>query len=379
MAEPLKNMYNQAYLDDLAAAVTADFPLFDRAGFFGRINDGRWEERALKERMRHIVESLHPGLPGEYSQALTILRKTAPRLGNYGFENMIFPDYVSLYGLDEWAISIPALEQFTQLISAEFAVRPFIVKDLSRMMAQMQRWATHENASVRRLASEGCRPRLPWGMGLPSLQADPAPILPILELLKDDPAETVRRSVANNLNDIAKDHPQTVIAVLARWQAEDGQSLSPELDSKTGSEMTWIINHALRTLVKKGDPDALALLGYPRDPAVLVRHLALEPEQVPSGGELKITFEIQSLSQAEQKLMVDYIVYLMRANGRQTPKVFKLTKRTLAPGERFTIHKKHSFRPVTTRKYYPGEHAIEIQVNGKRFGREAFVLAAEQD
>ena len=375
MAEPLKNMYNQAYLDDLAAALTADFPPFDSAGFLGRLFDGRWGERALKERMRHITKSLHPGLPGEYSQALAILRKSAPRLGNYGFENMVFPDYVALYGLDEWAISIPALEQFTQLISAEFAVRPFIVKDQSRMMAQMQRWATHEKASVRRLASEGCRPRLPWGMGLPTLQADPAPILPILELLKDDPAETVRRTVANNINDIAKDHPQTVIALLARWQDED----DPSGGGKTSSEMTWIINHALRTLVKKGDPDALALLGYPRDPAVSVKHLALEPGRVPSGGKLKITFEVQSQSQAEQKLMIDYIVYLMRANGRQTPKVFKLTKRTLAPGEKVTIQKKHSFRPVTTRKYYPGEHAIEIQVNGKRFGRKAFVVAAEQD
>ncbi len=365
MAEPLKNMYNQLYIEDLAAALGEGYPPFDQAGFLAQILDEQWEERALKERMRHITLAIHDFLTGDYGRSLGILRQVAPSMDHYGFQNMIFPDFVELYGLDDWSASIPALEQFTQLVSAEFAVRPFIVQDQERMMAQMLAWTGHEQETVRRLATEGCRPRLPWGIALPALQADPSPILPILTRLKNDPSESVRRSVANNLNDISKDHPETVVELLTDWQKEGNK------------EIAWITSHALRTLVKKGNPQALELLGYPADPALRVSGLAVEPAKLAIGEELTFSFELISSGQEEQKLMIDYVVYLMRANGRQTPKVFKLSKRTLAPGQRIQIQKKHSFRPVTTRKYYPGEHALEIQINGRRFGRVDFELIGE--
>ena len=367
MAEALKEMYNRGYLDDLAVAISDFYPPFDGEAFSAGIFDGGWEERALKERMRHITLTLRPLLPDSYREALTILRQAAPTLSEYGFENMIFPDFVELYGLDDWQASLPALEQFTQLISAEFAVRPFIVQDQERMMAQMLAWTDHEHEGVRRLASEGSRPRLPWGIALPALQADPSPILPILERLKDDPSESVRRSVANNLNDISKDHPGVVIDLLRRWQ-EDENSDQVEIE--------WITSQALRTLVKKGHPGALELLGYSPYPAVEIRNLKAEPEIVSIGHDVDITFEIASLGETKQKLMVDYVVYLMRANGRQTPKVFKLAKKEIAPGETIPIRKKHSFQPVTTRKYYPGQHAVEIQINGRRFGRRDFVVSS---
>ncbi len=366
MAEALKEIYNRTYLDDLGAAVKAHYPLFDSQAFLDRVFDDHWQEKALKERMRHITQTLRPLLPEAYREALATLRQAAPQLSSYGFENMIFPDFVEQYGLVDWEASIPALEQFTQLISAEFAVRPFIVQDQKRMLAQMLLWANHENPALRRLASEGCRPRLPWAIALPALQADPGPILPILETLKVDPSESVRRSVANNLNDIAKDHPRLVINMLRRWLADAGRD---------NAEMAWMTNHALRTLVKKGDPEALELLGYPADPTVAVKDLTVEPASVPIGGEMTISFEVVSLSQAEQKLLIDYVVYMMRANGRQTPKVFKLSKRTLAPGETIRFSKKHSFRPVTTRTYYPGDHAVEIQINGRRLGRKEFSVS----
>ncbi len=362
MAEPLKNVYNQAYLDDLAAALGDRYSPFDTEGFLAQIMDEQWQERALKERMRHITLAIHDFLPGDYEQALGILRQAAPKMGHYGFQNVSFPDFVELYGLEDWLASIPALEQFTQLVSAEFAVRPFIVRDLERMMAQMLAWAGHEQDSVRRLATEGCRPRLPWGIALPALQADPAPILPILSRLRNDPSESVRRSVANNLNDISKDQPETVVNLLSDWQDEGHK------------EIAWITNHALRTLVKQGHPQALELLGYPADPLVTVQGLGIEPATLAIGEELTLSFEVISSGQEEQNLMIDYVVYLMRANGRQTPKVFKLSKRTLAPGQHLQLRKKHSFRPVTTRKYYPGTHALELQINGRRFGRVAFEL-----
>jgi hypothetical protein len=217
---------------------------------------------------------------------------------------------------------------------------------------------------LRRLASEGCRPRLPWGIALPALKADPSPILPILEQLKDDEAETVRRSVANNLNDISKDNPQFVFELVRRWQATETK------------EMQRTIRHALRTLIKQGHPAALELLGYPTDPAIAVRNLVVEPQTVPRGDDVTFSFDIVSLDDRKQNLMIDFVVYLMRANGKQTPKVFKLSTKTIQPGQVLHVSKTFSFKPITTRKYYPGEHAIEPQINGKTFGRAEFVLGS---
>ena len=178
-------------------------------------------------------------------------------------------------------------------------------------------------------------------MALPVLQSDPTPILPILEKLKHDESESVRRSVANNLNDISKDNPKVVLETLRAWGQEDG------------NEIQAIISHALRTLVKQGDPEALDLLGYPAAPRIEVRGLELSPEQLPIGGKLSFSFEIQSTANSSQKLMIDYVVYLIRANGKQTQKVFKLAKKTLAPGEKVQIQKKQSFAPVTDAQILP--------------------------
>jgi 3-methyladenine DNA glycosylase AlkC len=361
MGEPIKNIFNQQYVSDLADAVQGQYPPFDKESFIAQVIDDDWEARELKERMRHISTVLHDFLPGDYRPALDILRQTAPKLSQYGFASMVFSDYVEVYGLDDYDASIPALEQFTQQISAEFAVRPFIIKYQDRMLAQMLAWARSDNGHLRRLASEGCRPRLPWGVALPALKADPSPILPILELLKQDESETVRRSVANNLNDISKDNPEVVIEVLQNWQAHDTE------------EIRAITRHALRTLLKAGHPEALALLGYP-PPAIAVKNLSIEPETVPFGGNVTFSFDIESMAEQPQDLMIDYVVYLMRANGKQTPKVFKLSKRVIQPGEVIHIERKLSFEPVTTRKYYPGAHAIEPKINGKAFGMAEFVV-----
>jgi 3-methyladenine DNA glycosylase AlkC len=279
---------------------------------------------------------------------------------------MVFCDFVSLCGLDHWDASIAALERFTQLISAEFAVRPFIQRDAGRMMAQMLRWADHESAEVRRLASEGCRPRLPWGIRLPALRADPSPIIPILEQLKLDGSETVRRSVANNLNDISKDHPDVVIVLLTRWQA-----LGRE-------EIDRITSHALRGMLKAGHPDALLLLGYSPEPAIAVHRLSVDPATIPFGGEITLSFDVESLGSKPQNLMIDYVLLSVKASGKRTPKVWKLSTRTILPGETIHITKTHSFRSVTTRKHYPGLHAVEPKINGRLFGRVEFLMEETQ-
>lgn len=361
----LKQMYNQQSVGALATALHAEYAQFDQDTFMARVFANAWDDLALKARMRRITESLDGLLPEAYQSALDVLCGTLPRLPEQGFEKMVFPDFVEVYGLDDYAASISALELFTQYMSAELAIRPFIRQYPQQTMNQMLAWASHENEHVRRLASEGCRPRLPWAMALPALKADPTPILPILEKLKQDESETVRRSVANNLNDIAKDNPDVVIAVLQGWQQID----TPEMHRLT--------SHALRTLLKQGDPQALALLGYPSDPAIAVHDMTIDPQSIQLGETVTFSFEIESLSAAPQNLMIDFVVYHMKANGKQAPKVFKLSKKTLQPGERLPISKTIAFKPISTRKYYTGEHGIAPQVNGRVFQRADFMLLVD--
>ena len=362
MAEPLKTLFfTPDFYADLSAALQRTLTYFDPIAFDRAIHDEQWDQLELKQRMRHTTQTLHKFFPGDYRAALKILRQIIIELEQHSFEKTIFPDYVELYGLDDWDASLPALETFTQHMSAEFAVRPFILKDQDRMMAQMLVWSQHESEHVRRLASEGSRPRLPWAIALPALKADPTPILPILENLKTDESETVRRSVANNLNDIAKDNPQVVIDVVREWQSIE----TPE--------MRWLINHALRTLVKAGNPDALALLGYvPAE--VKVENFTVTPANITMGETITFAFEVTSTAKVPQDLMIDYALHLVRAKGKQSVKIFKLSKQMLEPGETIELTKQHSFKPITTRRYYPGTHAIEIQINGIMFGKQKFEL-----
>jgi len=359
-----ESLFSQESVTSFAAAVQDVYPAFEVEAFLSAVFDEGWPDRALMDRMRHVTVVLHDGLPADYRQAAALLIEAAPNLAGGGFIDIVPCDYAAVYGLDDLATSIPLLEESTKLTSAEFAVRPFIEKYPEPMMAQMLAWAGHEYAGVRRLASEGSRPRLPWGIRLQGLVADPAPILPILEKLKHDPEESVRRSVANNLNDISKDHPDVVLDLLRRWNA-----------AEPGDEhIEWITNHALRTLIKAGDVQALELLGYPADPQIVVRNVRVKPQRIAIGEVVTLTYELESTGDKEQRLMVDYVVYLMRANGRQTAKVFKHKKIPLQPGQVVQIQKKQSFRPVTTRKYYPGAHAIAPQINGRLFERVDFEL-----
>lgn len=357
----LKDMYNQDSVSDLAIAIGQVYPVFDREAFFGKVFSPEWPELELKQRMRHITLALGSLLPGDYHQALDILRRAIPLLPKQSFEKMVFPDFVEVYGLEDYQTSIPALEYFTQFISAEFAVRHFIINYPEPMMAQMLVWATHDHEGVRRLASEGCRPRLPWGVALPALKKDPAPILQILEALKLDPSESVRRSVANNLNDISKDNPDVTLKVLNKWQSID----RPEIRATT--------RHALRTLIKAGHPGALALLGFP-PPQVSVSNLEVIPQQITMGSVGKLSFTVESTADRPQALMIDYVLHLVRARGKTGTKVFKLAQKTIQPGESLQLEKTVSFEPITTRRYYPGVHAIEPQINGQTFDKVTFQL-----
>ncbi len=358
MPEPLKNAYNQDYIERLAKSIQGAWPRFDKNRFIQQVLDDEWTGRELKARMKHISAVIHDCLPLPFNKTVGVLLKAAPDFG--GFEGMFFPDYIEQFGVEHWALSVQALEELTQYSSSEFAVRPMIVNDAEKMMEIMLEWANHDNYHVRRLASEGSRPRLPWAMALPEFKKNPSSILPILDKLKRDESDYVRRSVANNLNDIAKDNPDVVIA----WcKANKGQH--PHTD--------WIIKHGCRTLLKQANPEVMGLFGYTVISSVSVDDLSIKNEKLTIGDNLYFSFRISSGDKPLSKLRIEYIIDYVKATGRCSPKVFKVSESDYQQSN-ITFDRKHAFRQMSTRKHYVGEHKLSIRVNGEIKADVKFML-----
>lgn len=348
MNEPLKNLYNKVFIQKLSLEITKIYKEFDQQAFSRAIFDTNWKSKELKQRMRHITKCLHQYLPQDYQSALEILKPVATKFS--GFEYMLFPNFVELYGQDDWQNSLPALAHFTKYSSSEFAVRPFIVQDEKRMMQQMLKWAQDKNHHIRRLATEGCRPRLPWAMALPNFKKDPSPIIPILEQLKQDSSEYVRRSVANNLNDISKDHPDLILQLSKKWIGNNKQT-------------DWIIKHACRTLLKSGNTAALSLFGFQKPSTLQVNQFSLSADQIRIGEDLNFSFELETKSSKLGKLRIEYAIDYVKAKGQLSKKVFKISEADYQSQSK-QITRKHSFKDLSTRKHYPGKHKISIIING---------------
>lgn len=360
--------FNETGVRTLAANVRKVWPAFDERGFVNTVL-ARLPALGLNERNFLIRDTLRIHLPSDPAQAIDLLVRSlgpvSPLIEPESYTSfyvMSLCAFVAEYGLAQPEASLAALREMTQRFSAEFAIRPFLDQHPELTLATLARWAGDPHPQVRRLVSEGSRPRLPWGTRLHRFVRDPAPVLALLELLKEDPELYVRRSVANNLNDIAKDHPDLVVDTLRRWQ----KSKNPET--------RWLVKHALRTLLKQGHPEALALLGYPPDVQIEVRDLTVSPLRIRTGEAITLAFTVVSSSTRAQKLMIDYVMHYRKANGKTAPKVFKLTTRTLAARAAETIEKVHAFKPIGIRPYYPGEHTVEVQINGRALGRASFVL-----
>ena len=365
MPEPLKNLYNEAFFDKFSQSLSKTVKGFDKKDFFSQIFDAGWQNRELKQRMRHVAVVLHNFLPKDFKKAAdSLINLTDVMLngkeGQLDFLHMFLPDYVELYGIDDYENSMRALEKITQFASAEFAIRPFIVK-YPQTMLQMLAWSKHPNPYVRRLSSEGCRPRLPWAMALPALKKDPALILPILENLKQDEAETVRRSVANNLNDIAKDNAPVVMEIVKRWQ---GQHKNTD----------WIIKHGSRTLLKQGHDDALDTFGLKRGVKVEVGGLKISPQKIKIGDAATLNFSVDLKEKKAEKLRVEYGVYYVKANGTANRKLFKITENNYQPNSPANFSRTLRFHDMTTRKHYTGTHKITVVVNGKEYGETQIEL-----
>lgn len=345
----MKDWFNAARYRALADELSALAPGFDRRRFLRLTLDGL-EERELMDRLRRTTLAFDEATPGDFRRKVAILHELAPRIG-HGFVGIWPCDYVATHGLNDPTFALDALRTLTRYGSAEFAVRPFLERDLTATLRVMRGWADDPDEHVRRLASEGSRPRLPWGRRLDALIADPSPTGPILEALKADPALYVRKSVANHLNDIAKDHPAAVLDRVEGWDRAEART-------------TWIVRHAIRTLVKRGEPRALALLGAGAAPRVTIRTFTITPRRIRLGDTINLVAELTSESRRAQTLVVDYVVHYVRATGRPSAKVFKWTTRELAAGRTARLSKRQTVRDFSTRRHHPGHHRIELQING---------------
>lgn len=363
---------NPTVVEQLATAIQKIYPEFDSKKFQKAVNK-TLETLGFKERAQLIANQLKQYLPKDYPTAAQILlgslgsAKEGEKLtGNDSFFYMPHGVYVMQEGLKEedFELSMQLVYELTKRFTSEWTIRAFLEKYPKRTLTKLAKWVKDEDEHVRRLVSEGTRPRLPWASHLVEFQKNPKPALALLEQLKEDESLYVRRSVANHLNDIAKDHPDLVIKTLEGWK-------------KIKNEDTqWLIRHALRTLVKAGNADALEILGYAKNPAVELSGFVVDKTTVKIGEILVFNFDIHSKSSENQDLMVDYIVHYMKANGSQAPKVFKLKKVNLGAKETLHFTKKQSFKIISTRKFHIGKHRIEIQINGQRFGEVSFMLSS---
>ncbi len=366
MAELFKNIYNEKFINEFSSILSKTVSDFDIPSFTKAIFNSNWKQLELKARMRHITHALNAHLEGGFKIQVDILLNSITEMQGIGrretsIEFMFLPDFIEVYGIDHYAISTKAFEKVTQFTSCEFAVRPFILKYPTAMISQMNAWSKHSHASVRRLATEGCRPRLPWAMALPFLKKDPTPILPILEHLKNDSSESVRRSVANNLNDISKDNPEIVLALAIKWKG-------------TSKEIDWLVKHGCRTLLKQGGTEVMQLFGFGAVDKIAIQYFNIHTPKVKIGDSVIFSFQLKNNANTALKLRLEYGLYYQKANTSLAKKVFKISEKMYSENSVTTITRKQSFKIITTRKFHLGKHQVSIIINGQEFPALDFEL-----
>ncbi len=370
--EPFKNWFSPQLVKCISGHLKKHVSGFDQAGF----EDGilaKLEQLELKQRSQLIADYVHLSLPDNPDDRFRILsailhpdefdhaNQPSDEQGICGWGVMPLAEVVGQHGIDDFDSSMELLRQMTKRSSSEFAIRYFLLADQARAIKIIGSWVNDPNRHVRRLISEGTRPRLPWAMQLPQLIKDPAPTLPLLKALRDDQEEYVTRSVANHLNDIAKDHPDKVADLAVKWM--------------TGADKRRekLVRHACRTLIKQGHKTALKAIGI-SPPQLEMTSLCIKTPVVCFGNALEFSAQVRSTSKKPQALVIDYLVHFRKNNGTLVGKVFKWTKLVLEPGETRLLHKKHPVRPITTRRYYEGQQGLSLRINGEDFGSETFEL-----
>ncbi len=359
MPAPLKDYIDDGVVDELARRFAAADDRFDTEGFVATTGP-RLGGLELKARIDLIARRLHAALGDDYPTSLAAVVAVAraePPVG--GWVAWPLPTVIELFGLEHPDTSLAAMEHVTKRMSCEFAVRPFLREHFDVAYARLEVFTANDDEHVRRLPSEGTRPRLPWGMKVQQLVDDPMPGIALLHRLRHDPSEMVRRSVANHLNDVAKDHPALVVDTVAAWMTE----------ADTDRRM---VSHALRTLIKRGDSRALAALGFTIDPDVAVDEFSVSPGVVGMGDHITLHADLRSTAPTPQRLVVDFVVHHVNASGGASPKVFKWTTVELAPRERRMLEKRRLIQQASTRTYWAGNHRVELQVAGAVVAETSF-------
>ena len=351
----IKDIYSVSFYEQFGQAVAEVHPTFDKQKFIAAIYEGDFSQKEWKDRMKHTTVVLHQFMPENFPEAVSLLDKIIENLKKNSFTDsnlafIFFADYIEMYGLDDFKTSAKAFVSITQFISCEFAVRPFILKYKKQMIDEMTKWSLHENHHVRRLASEGSRPRLPWAMAIPYLKKDPDSILPILENLKNDPSEYVRRSVANNLNDIVKDNPQIVLEIARKWKGH-----SKETDG--------IIKHGCRTLLKQGHPEILHHYGL-NNANIELSSFEIKTPIVKIGNYLQFHFHLDNKNNEPKTIRLEYAVHYRKAKGHLAKKVFKISEKVYPPNGIIKVERNQSFKIITTRVFHTGKHQLSIIING---------------
>jgi 3-methyladenine DNA glycosylase AlkC len=360
MAKQLKLFFSPAVVRRLAGDISAVYPPFSAREFITEACSGL-DDLELLDRGRHIARALVAHLPSPYPAAIDVLLRslghehTSEELVGAGMAPFFYLPhtlFVADHGLEHFELSMRAQYELTKRFSAEASIRPYIARHPERTLQVLRSWTGDANPHVRRLVSEGTRLRLPWAPRVAWLDEHPERVLELLELLKDDPATLVRRSVANNLNDLGKVRPDLLMRTCAAW-LEDGRA-----------ERRAVVEHALRSAVRRGEHEALRLLGFGEKASVSIEHVRFSPARVAIGGRVSIGFLLRSLARKAQPLLVDVAVHFVKANGKTAPKVFKLARIELSPEGRVQLQTTVSLAVHTTRRPRPGTHAVDVIVNG---------------
>jgi 3-methyladenine DNA glycosylase AlkC len=370
MAAALKDSFPLEIARDLAAAVKRHEPSFPSAIFLEQVGED-WERLELMGRGERIATGLWACARLPYPRLLEILvEELGPELertegnGMAPFRHLPLSFLVARHGLDHLEESLEAMHALTRRFTAEFCIRPYLERHREAVLARLGEWARDPSPHVRRLVSEGTRPRLPWASRLREFQRDPSLALPLLEMLRDDPHPYVRRSVANHLNDIGKDHPEVLLEVARAWW-RDGPP-----------ERRRLLEHALRVRIKQGDPGVLALLGYAATDSVSIGKGWFDPKSVRVGDSIEVSFEVRNTSASRQEVLVDLRLHAVKADGTLKPKVFKMRRVALGPGEAERLSLALSFRRMTTRTHHPGRHEVDALLNGTPHPLGSFLVRA---
>ena len=366
MAEPLKYLLNDTVPPRIASMVRRAWRKFDTTAFLQQVEPG-YESLELMARGQRIEQALQTHLPQDVPRALGVLVDSMdpsmginaagePDAGDRPYSAFLYLPhsiYIGTHGLPHFEAAMAAQHALTQRFTAEFCIRPYLLHHQGATLARLREWAHDDNAHVRRLVSEGTRPRLPWAPRLPAFQNNPQLALPLLDALKDDPSSYVRRSVANHLGDIAKDHPDLAVGTARTWL--QGAPAPREA----------LVRHGLRFLIKRGDAGALDALGVGHAVALDVRAARVLPASARIGDKVRIEAELHNPTSLPQRVLADLKVHYVKAHGGAAPKVFKLQTLDIPPGATVAVGKTLSLQQMTTRTHYPGAHQVELVLNGR--------------